>query len=52
MHSLEPDLENEPHKLLLDFEIGTDPLISPRQPGQMIVKNNNIRTSRIVDYAV
>ena len=38
MHNSESVQENGTHKLLWDFEIQTDQLISDRRPGQMIVK--------------
>ena len=34
-------LENETHKLLPDFEIQTDRLISARRPDFIIIKKNN-----------
>ena len=37
MHNPESDLENEAHKILWDFEIQTDPLISARRPDLVIV---------------
>ena len=39
MHNPESVLENEMHKLLGDFEIKTDHLISPRRPDQIKVNN-------------
>ena len=42
--------ENEMHKLLLDFEIQADNLISARQPDLIIIKKKKKRT--IVDLAV
>ena len=46
-------LKNETHKLLCDFEIQTDYLISARRPDLVIVKKmEKKRTCRIVDYAV
>ena len=51
MHNLESVLENEMHKLLWDFEIQTDHLISARRPGLVII-NKKKRTCRIVDFAV
>ena len=41
MHNPEYILKNEMHKLLWDFEIQTDHLISARRPHLMIVRNNN-----------
>ena len=37
MHNPESDLENETYKILWDFEIQTDHLISARRPYQVIV---------------
>ena len=39
MHDLESALENEMHKLLWDFEIQMDQVISARQPDLVIVNN-------------
>ena len=44
-------LENEIHKLLWDFEIQTDHLISARQPNLIII-NRKKRICRIVNFAV
>ena len=44
-------LENDTHKLLLDFGIYTDRLISPRRP-DLIIINKKKRTCKIVDFAV
>ena len=52
MHKLEFILENETHKIFMEFEIQTDHLISARRPDLMIVKKKKKRTCRIVDYAV
>ena len=41
MHNPESILENEMHKLLWDFEIETDHLISSRQSDLLILNNNN-----------
>ena len=41
MHNQESDLENETLKILWDFGIQTDHLISARWPGLAIVSNNN-----------
>ena len=38
MHNLESVLENETHKLVWDFEIQTDHLISARRPDHRINK--------------
>ena len=51
MHNPESVLENETHKLLGDFEIQTDHLISARRV-DLIIINKKKRTYRIVDLAV
>ena len=48
-HNPESVLENETHKLLWDFEIQTNHLISARRPDLVIV-NKKKRTCRIVDF--
>ena len=45
-------LENETYKILRDFEIQTDHLISARRPALVIIKIKKKRTCRIVDFAV
>ena len=46
MHNPEFGLENEKHKLLRDFDIETDHLISARRPDEVIVnKNENLPKS-------
>ena len=51
MYNLESVLENKTHKLLWDFEIQMDHLISARRPDLVIV-NQKKRTCRIVDVAI
>ncbi len=51
MDNPESVLENERHKLLWDFEIQTDHLISARRPNFIII-NKKERTCRIVNFAV
>ena len=51
MHNPESVLENETHKLLWDFKIQTDHLISIRRPNLIII-NKKKRTYKIVDFAV
>ena len=51
MHNPTSVLENDTHKLLWDFGILTDHLISPRQPDFIIINEKN-RTCKIVDFAV
>ena len=50
MHNPEPGLENNMHKLLWDFDIRTDYLISARRP-DLIIINKTHRTSKIVVFA-
>ena len=52
MHNTESILENEMHKLLWDFEIQTDHLISARRPDLIKVKKKKKRTCRIGDFDV
>ncbi len=51
MHNLAHVLENDTHKLLWDFNIQTDHLISDRRP-HLIIINKKKRTCTIVDFAV
>ena len=51
MHNPAAVLENDTNKLLLDFDIQTDHLISARRP-DLIVINKKKRTCQIVDSAV
>ena len=51
MHNPAPVLENNTHKLLWDFDIHTDHLISARRP-DLIIINKKKRTCKIVDFAV
>ena len=44
-------LENDTHKLLWDFDVQTDHLISARRPNLIII-NTKKRICRIVDFAV
>ena len=48
MHNPAAVLGNETHKLLWDFDIQTDHLISARRPDLIVIK----RTCKIVDIAV
>ncbi len=56
MHNPAPLLENNTHKLLWDFDIQTDHLISARRPDLIIVNNKKQkkkeRICKIVDFAV
>ena len=51
MHKPESVLENETHKILWDFEIQTDHLITARRPDLVLI-NKKKRTCHIVDFAV
>ena len=51
MHNPVSVLENNPYKLLCDFDIQTDHLISTRRP-DLIVINKKKKTWKTVDFAV
>ena len=51
MHNPAPVLENDTHKLLWDFDIKTDHLISARRP-DLIIINKEKKICKIVDFAV
>ena len=51
MHNPAPVLENDTHKLLWDFDIRTDNLISARRPDHIII-NTKKKICKIVDFAV
>ena len=51
MYNPESILKNETHKVLWDFEIQADHLISARQ-GDLIVVNKTREPAKIVDFAV
>ncbi len=51
IHNPAPVLENNTHKLLWDFDIHTDHLISARRP-DLIIINKKQRICKIVDFAV
>ena len=51
MHNPAPVLKDNTHKLLWDFDIHTDHLISARKP-DLITINKKKRTCKIVDFAV
>ena len=51
MHNPASILENDTHKLLWDFNIQMDHLISARKPDLIIIKKKK-RTCKIVDFAV
>ena len=52
MHNLAPVLENNTHKLLWDFDIHTDHLISARRQDLIIINQRKMRNCKIVDFAV
>ena len=51
MHNPAPVLENNTHKLLWDFDIHMEHLISASRP-DLIIINKKKRTCKIVDFAV
>ena len=51
MHNPASVRENNTHKLLWDFDIHTDHLISTRRP-DLIIINKKKRTCKIVNFAV
>ena len=52
MHNPAPVLENDTHKLLWDFDIQTDNLISARRPDLIITNKKKKKICKIVDFAV
>ena len=55
MHNPAPVLENKIHKLLWDFDIQTDHLISARRPNLIIINKKERKEKKprkIVDFAV
>ena len=55
MHNLTSVLENETHKLLWDFDIQTDHIISARRPNLIIInkkKKKKKKIRKVVDFAV
>ena len=53
MHNPVSVVENDTHKLLWDFDIHTDLLISARRPDRIIInKKEKERICKIVDFAV
>ena len=51
MHNPSPVLENDTHKILWDFDMQTNHLISARRPDRIII-NNKKRVCNIVGFAV
>ena len=52
MHNPAPVLENDTNKLLCDFDIQKDHLISARRPDLIIINKKKKKICRIVDFAV
>ena len=54
MHNPAPVLENDTHKLLWDFDVQTDPLLSARRPDLIIInkKKKRKKICKIVDFAL
>ena len=52
MYNPAPVLGNDTHKLLWDFDIETDHLISARRPDLIIINKKKKRTCKIVHFAV
>ena len=52
MQNLAPVLENDAHKLLWDFDVQTDHLISARRPDFIIINKKKRRISKIIDFAI
>ena len=53
MHNPAPDQENNTHKLLWDFDIQTDHIISARRPDLITInEKKKKKISKIVDFAV
>ena len=51
MHNPAPVLENDTHKLLWDFDIQTDHLISARKLDLIVINNKKKKICKIVDFA-
>ena len=51
MQNPAPVLENDTHKLLLDFNLQTDHLIPARRP-ELIIINKKKKICKVVDFAV
>ena len=45
-------MDNPAHKLLWDFDIQTDHLISARRPDLIIINNKKERICKIFDFSV
>ena len=47
MHNSAPVLKNDTHKLLWDFDIQTDPLISARRPYLIIINKKKRKSAKL-----
>ena len=52
MHNPASILENDTHKLLLDFDIHTDHLISARRPELIIINKKKRELSKLSDHRI
>ena len=52
MHDPAPVLENDTHKLLWDFDVQTDHLISARRPDLIIINKKKKSIWKIVDFPI
>ena len=52
MHNQAPVLKNCTHKLLWDFDIKTDHLISDWRPNLIIINQKKKKICKVVDFAV
>ena len=52
MHNPASILENDTHKLLCDFDIQTDHLISARRLDLIVINKKKKRTCKIVDFVI
>ena len=52
MHNPASVLEKDTHKLLWDFDIHTDHLISARRPDLILINKKKKRICKIVDFAL
>ena len=52
MHNPASVLENDTHKLLWDFDIQMDHLMSDRRPDLIIINKKKKKSCKIMDFAV
>ena len=52
IHNPAPILENATHKLLWDFNIQTDPLISTRRPDLIIINKEKRKSAKLLTFKV